>query len=70
VQWLLIRLGHPPAVTQAQVHLFTAINWGLLALDGLLGLVVLHRRWRKATALDRSGRPAAVALATAERNGQ
>ena len=49
VQWLLIRLGHAPDVTPAQVHLFTALTWGLLALDVLFGLLVLHRRWRRAT---------------------
>jgi RsiW-degrading membrane proteinase PrsW (M82 family) len=53
VQRLLIELGRVPAVTQTQVHLFTAISWGLLALDGLLGLVVLRVRWRRATTADR-----------------
>ena len=51
-QRLLIEVGRVPAVTQTQVHLFTVISWGLLALDGLLGLVVLRRRWRQATAAD------------------
>jgi protease PrsW len=50
VQRLLTGLGRVPAVTQSQVHLFTVISWGLLALDGLLGLVVLRWRWRRATA--------------------
>jgi len=49
VQWLLIQLGRAPAVTQAQVHLFTALSWALLLLDGLLGLLVLRGRWRRAT---------------------
>ena len=49
VQWLLIQLGRPPAVTQAQVHLFTALSWALLALDALVGLLVLHGRWRRAS---------------------
>jgi protease PrsW len=49
VQWLLIQLGRPPTGTQAQVHLFTALSWGLLALDALVGVLVLHRRWRQAT---------------------
>jgi RsiW-degrading membrane proteinase PrsW (M82 family) len=53
VQRLLIELGRVPAVTQTQVHLFTVISWGLLALDGLLGLVVLRVRWRRATTADR-----------------
>ncbi|HEX8134748.1 MAG TPA: PrsW family glutamic-type intramembrane protease, partial [Actinomycetes bacterium] len=66
MQRLLLELGRVPAVTQAQVHLFTVIGWGLLALDGLLGLAVLHGRWRKAIALDRQGAAAAVALASTE----
>jgi RsiW-degrading membrane proteinase PrsW (M82 family) len=48
VQWQLIRLGQVTAVTQAQVHLFTAISWGMLLLDGLLGLLILRGRWRHA----------------------
>jgi hypothetical protein len=59
VQWLLIRLGRAPEVTPAQVHLFTLVSWGLLALDALLGVLVLHRRWRKATAPDRLPPPTA-----------
>jgi protease PrsW len=51
-QRLLIELGRVPAVTQSQVHLFTVISWGLLGLDGLLGLVVLRWRWHRATAPD------------------
>ena len=70
VQWLLIQLGRVPAVTQAQVHLFTVISWALLALDGLLGLLVLRGRWRKATALDRSASAAPVALVTPERSSR
>jgi protease PrsW len=70
VQWLLIELGRVPQVTPAQVHLLTAISWGLLALDGLVGLVVLRRRWHRATALDRAPGAAAVALVPAERSGQ
>jgi len=70
VQWLLIQLGRAPAVTQAQVHLFTVISWALLALDGLLGLLVLRGRWRKATALDRSASAAPVALVTPERSSR
>jgi RsiW-degrading membrane proteinase PrsW (M82 family) len=57
VQWLLIQLGRAPEVTRAQVHLFTALSWGLLALDSLLGLLVL-RRWRRATAPHRLPPPA------------
>jgi protease PrsW len=70
VQRLLVELGRVPAVTQAQVHLFTVISWSLLALDGLLGLVALRGRWRQATALDRPERAAAVALVPTERSWQ
>jgi RsiW-degrading membrane proteinase PrsW (M82 family) len=45
----LIRLGDAPAVTQAQVHLYTALSWALLVLDGLVGLVILRGRWHAAT---------------------
>jgi RsiW-degrading membrane proteinase PrsW (M82 family) len=65
-QWLLVELGRVPAVTQAQVHLFTVISWGLLGLDGLLGLVALRGRWHRATALDRAGTPAVLPAATSE----
>jgi len=69
VQWQFLRVGQVPAVTQAQVHLFTALSWALLILDALIGLLVLRRRWRQATTPDRSG-SAAVALVTAERSEQ
>jgi protease PrsW len=49
VQWLLIESGGVPPWSQTQVHLFTALNWGLLALDALVGVLILHRRWRQAT---------------------
>jgi RsiW-degrading membrane proteinase PrsW (M82 family) len=66
MQWQLLRLGQVPAVTQTQVHLFTFLNWGLLILDALIGLLVLRGRWRKATAFDRrdgtaSDRPGSLA---------
>jgi S1-C subfamily serine protease/RsiW-degrading membrane proteinase PrsW (M82 family) len=53
VQWLLIRVGRAPEVTAAQAHLFTVLSWGLLALDALVGVVILRRRWRRATTPDR-----------------
>jgi protease PrsW len=52
VQWLLIRMGRVPQPTQAQVHTFTMINWGLLLLDALVGVAVLRGRWRQALALE------------------
>jgi protease PrsW len=54
VQWLLIQMGRVPQPTQAQVHLFTMINWGVLLLDALLGLAILRGRWRQALALERA----------------
>ena len=47
VQWLLIQQGHAPAATQAQVHLFTILSWALLAVDGLIGLLLLLRARRR-----------------------
>ena len=52
VQWLLIRMGRVPQPTQAQVHTFTTLTWGLLLLDALLGVAVLRGRWREALALE------------------
>jgi protease PrsW len=54
VQWLLIQMGRVPQPTQAQVHTFTALTWGLLLLDALLGLAILRGRWRQALALERA----------------
>ena len=54
VQWLLIQMGRVPEPTQAQVHSFTVISWGLLLVDALLGVAVLRGRWRQALALERA----------------
>jgi hypothetical protein len=54
VQWALIRMGRVPQPTQAQVHAFTVISWGLLLVDALLGVDVLRGRWRQALALERA----------------
>ena len=62
VQWLLIRLGRAPEATPAQVHLFTLLSWGLLALDALLGVLIMRRRWRRATTPDRPRTPAPLTL--------
>jgi hypothetical protein len=67
VQWLLIQLGRAPEVTQAQVHLFTILSWGLLALDALLGVLVLRGRWHRATTPDRLHLPPPLPLVTAGR---
>jgi protease PrsW len=52
VQWSLIQMGRVPEPTQAQVHAFTVISWGLLLVDALLGVAVLRGRWRQALALE------------------
>jgi hypothetical protein len=49
----MLRLGQVRGVTQAQIHLFTALYWALLILAALIGLLVLRGRWRKATTPDR-----------------
>jgi protease PrsW len=67
VQWLMVRLGQAPDVTPAQVHLFTVINWALLALDALVGLLVLRHRWRRAATLERPPTAGPLALAIAGR---
>ncbi|MCW6007189.1 PrsW family intramembrane metalloprotease [Micromonospora sp. CPCC 205371] len=66
-QWTLIRLGQASEVTATQVHLYTAVSWALLAVDALLGVLILRGRWRKATtagppAVPAAGRPAPVAV--------
>ena len=52
VQWALIRMGRVPQPTQAQVHTFTMLTWGLLLVDVLLGVAMLRGRWRQALALE------------------
>jgi protease PrsW len=49
MQWLIIEAGHAPTVTPAQVHIYTILNWVLLGLDGLLGVLIFIRRWHWAT---------------------
>src|SRR5581483_12508010 len=67
VQWLLLEFGRVPVWSQVEVHVFTALSWGLLALDALVGLLILRGRWRRATnaleippTRDGAGRPAQV----------
>jgi protease PrsW len=52
VQWMLIQQGRFPRPTDAQVHFFSLLSWGLLALVALLGLAILRGRWRRAQALE------------------
>jgi RsiW-degrading membrane proteinase PrsW (M82 family) len=50
-QWTLIGQGQAPAVTQTQVHVYTAINWGLLLLDAAIGITILTIRWHRLTTI-------------------
>ena len=52
VQWVLIRMGRVPQPTQAQVHTFTTLTWGLLLVDAVVGVALLRGRWRQALALE------------------
>jgi RsiW-degrading membrane proteinase PrsW (M82 family) len=52
---VLNELGFLPIATEQQMHLFTVLNWTLLGLDALIGVLVLRRRWRRATALPAPG---------------
>jgi RsiW-degrading membrane proteinase PrsW (M82 family) len=49
---VLNELGFLPIATGGQVHLFTVLHWTLLAVDALIGVLVLRGRWRRARALD------------------
>jgi len=55
MQWLMIEAGHAPTVTPVQVHIYTILNWVLLGLAGLLGVLIFIRRWRRATARTEQG---------------
>ena len=58
VQWFLIQQGRAPAVTPAQVHVFTTLSWGLLAADALVGvLILLAQRRRSVPSAARTGPP-------------
>jgi hypothetical protein len=46
-QWLIIEAGHAPRVSPAQVHIYTILNWVLLGLVGLFGLLIFIRHWRR-----------------------
>jgi RsiW-degrading membrane proteinase PrsW (M82 family) len=58
-EWLLTQFGLVPVATRGEVHLFTTLNWALLGLDALIGLLLLRWLWRKASrveAVDNHGR--------------
>jgi RsiW-degrading membrane proteinase PrsW (M82 family) len=52
LQWLMIESGRAPTVTAAQVHIFTGLTWAFMALVGVLGLLLLWRRWHRAAKVD------------------
>jgi hypothetical protein len=41
-------------LTPTQTHLLTAFEWALMAVIGVLGLLILRYRWRRAIALERA----------------
>ena len=65
-QWLMIEAGQAPTVTAAQVHIYTIVNWVLLGLVGLVGLLIFIRRWRRAATRTEPGTTAAHPIDTAQ----
>jgi RsiW-degrading membrane proteinase PrsW (M82 family) len=55
LEWLLIEQGRAPAPTPTQVHLFTVIDWALLLVDALVGVLLLRWRWRRAADVTAQG---------------
>jgi RsiW-degrading membrane proteinase PrsW (M82 family) len=64
MQWTLINQGQAPAPTPAQVHLYMALDWALLLVDALIGVLLLRLHWRRATRVERA---AAIAARPAPR---
>ena len=64
-QWLSIEAGHAPTLTAAQVHIYTMLNWVLLGLVGLVGLLIFVRRWRRAATRTEPGTTTAHPIDTA-----
>jgi protease PrsW len=46
-QWNLIRLDQAPGITPGQVHLDTALTWGLMGADAVIGVLLLLLRRRR-----------------------
>ena len=65
-QWLSIEAGHAPTISAPQVHIYTILNWVLLGLVGLLGLLIFIRRWRQAATRTEPERTAAHPIDTAQ----
>jgi RsiW-degrading membrane proteinase PrsW (M82 family) len=59
-QWTQIELGRDPAVTQQQIHLYTLLNWALMAFVALVGVLIAFARWRRATSATPSAFTGAV----------
>jgi hypothetical protein len=47
-QWLQIENGQRTGITASQMDLVTAGTWVVMALDGLIGLLLLFYRWHTA----------------------
>jgi protease PrsW len=46
MQQQLLELGRVPSPTPEQVHLFTILTWSFLAIDAILGIMLLRSLWR------------------------
>jgi protease PrsW len=68
-QLLLIEAGRNPAFTQAQLHLATTLSWVLMALDAVIGVLILRQRWRKSSAVT-PATPATPQMDAPERNAR
>jgi hypothetical protein len=69
MQWTLIGAGEPQPVTSEQTHPYTAANWALLLLKGLVGVAILVVRWHQATAVPPMLMPPPVGRTEALRAG-
>ncbi|GAA0911774.1 hypothetical protein GCM10009557_85960 [Virgisporangium ochraceum] len=47
-QWELTRMGEASGTTSGQLHLYTALTWGLEMYVALVGILVVWARWRTA----------------------
>ena len=65
-QWLNIEAGHAPTISAAQVHIYTILNWVLLGLVGLVGMLIFIRRWRRAAIGTEPGTTAAHPIDAAQ----
>lgn len=46
MQQQLLELGRVPSPTPEQVHLFTILTWSFLAIDAIVGIMLLRSLWR------------------------